>query len=762
MVDCRAQVYSRSSSVLPQVRAQRDHYSGWNLGGTNHLILEIDGTVEVSAMVQVFSDNIYSGGPLTTVTIRPKSGTSTCTIKRAAGYTGIMFNVTSIGAFPAGYLYIDPGVTFDGNGSNVTAVSPMIVVCPGGLCNPTGSATNPVRFINTKGEVAIWNQYAMTCTYTEFSNNTTGGNGGAVRNYSTPGQSAPAYASFIHCNFSNNTGKVGGAIFNTTHIKCSNCNFIGNRATNLGELGGGAIISDDNNSWIAQTELDNCYFEDNEAYNGGAVLAWGLLDCDDCTFYDNHAVNNNNQAAPGGAVYYGGSQSASQSFTLDNCTFDSNSAQFKGGAVLVFKNRVDYSICSITNTDFYDNEAMQGGAITVHSSGANVTFNSGKIYDNRATYVAANNTGSGQGAGVHIDNGSTFTMKGGEIGTNGHGNSAYYKGGGVYTAGTFKFEGGSIYYNQASNGSTSNPAGDGGGVYVANGGSFTLNSGREIIKNSAAVNGGGIYINGGTLTINGKVGGSAANKNTAVNGGGVYINGGTMNHNGEISYNEATNGGGIYSSGGGTMNLNGGSFVSYNKATNGAGVYVAGGYNNFMFVNSTVNNNTNATNGGGVYIEGGMLQMQGGVIRNQSATLGGGVYVDTNGTLYQTAGNIGGSTSYVNTATSKGGGVYSIGSTILSGGTVSFNKVSSSSGQGAGVYINGGETTQNGTHVIESNSGARHGGGVYVNAGKFNMTADGGITGHYVRSHSASFGAGVYLNGGEFNLSGGYVGPPCG
>ena len=701
--------------------------SGQNLGLDNNLTLEIDGTVEVSSMVQIISDIRVVGG--TKVTIKPKNGTSTCTIKRAAGYTGIMFNLTSIGAFPPGYLYIDPGVTFDGNGSNVTATSPMIVVDNGGLCNPTGSATNPVRFINTNGEVAIWNQFALTCTYTEFSNCTTAINGGAVRNYSSPSQTIPAAASFTNCTFTNNTAKVGGAIFNTTSVTCLNCNFTGNKAINLNELGGGAIISDDNNSWTAQTTLNQCRFEDNTAYNGGAVLAWGLLDCDNCTFYDNHAVNTYNLAGPGGAVYYGGSQSASQSFTLDNCIFDSNDAQFRGGAILVYRNSTSYARCVITNTDFYNNESMQGGAIVVHDSGAEVTFNSGKIYNNRAVFVSGNPSGSGQGAGVFVDGGSTFTMEGGEIGiagTNG-GNSAYYKGGGVYTAGTFNYNGGDIYYNEATDGGT---RGDGGGVYVA-GGTFNLISGQSITKNTA-VNGGGIYIKGGELNVYGTVGGSTADKNTATNGGGIFADGGTMN-------------------------LNNGAVVSYNQGTNGAGVYVNSGYGNFMKAGSNINNNTGATNGGGVYINGGMLQMQGGDIHHHTATYGGGVYVNTDGQLYQTGGRIGYQNA-ANTAT-DGGGVYALGDASFSGGTVSYNTTTNANGRGAGVFVAGGTTTQNGYHVIEHNSVANNGAGVFVNGGIFQMTADGGIVNHFIRNHSAINGAGVYVNtNGTFKLSGGYVG----
>ena len=734
-----------------------DHITGqnnWGIGG--NVVVEVDNgaTVYIDGVIAPMN----AAGQFYSVTIKVATPGGTCTIKRGSN-TGILFDVYPTSnpygpTFGAGYLIIEDGVTIDGSG--VTASSPLISVSPGGRCEINGSASNPVVIANNNGATAaIHNAYALECKYTNFSYNSGTANGGAIMNHSVLGQSIQAYAKFTNCTFDHNTGLVGGAIFNTRRVECFDCEFTNNVGTNMNELGGGAIISDDNGTWVATTKLDGCYFEKNTAFNGGAVLAWGMLDCDDCTFYDNSAYNPVNLGGPGGAIYYGGSQSASQSFTLDNCTFDSNEAQFRGGAILVYKNAVSYSKCVITNTDFYNNEAMQGGAIVVHDSGAEVTFNSGKVYNNRATFLAANPTGSGQGAGVYLDGGSTFTMTGGEIGiagTNG-GNSAYYKGGGVYTRGTFNYNGGNIYYNKANDGGT---LGDGGGVYVA-AGDFYLKSGREIIKNSATENGGGVYISGGAMHVSGTVGGSTANKNTAVNGGGIYISGGTLdvNNGGLVSYNEATNGGGIYTNGG-EMNINTGGVVSYNKATNGAGVYVNGGYSNFL-KGGSINNNLNATYGGGAYINGGSLQMQSGSIHSQSATYGGGVYVNTDGMLYQIGGTIGGSGT-ANTAT-NGAGVYSKGSTMFSGGSVAYNQTTSGSGKGAGVYVDGGATTQNGIHVIEHNSVATEGAGVYVNDGDFNMTADGGYVAHYVRNHSATSGAGVYVAAnGTFNLSGGYVG----
>ncbi|MCD7762320.1 MAG: Cna B-type domain-containing protein, partial [Lachnospiraceae bacterium] len=70
----------------------------------------------------------------------------------------------------------------------------------------------------------------------------------------------------------------------------------------------------------------------------------------------------------------------------------------------------------------------------------------------------------------------------------------------------------------------------GGGVYVADGGAFTLSSGT-ITENSADY-GGGVYVGGGTFTING---GAITGNTAAVNGGGVYFESGTINLSGSVS-----------------------------------------------------------------------------------------------------------------------------------------------------------------------------------------------------------------------------------
>jgi hypothetical protein len=113
-------------------------------------------------------------------------------------------------------------------------------------------------------------------------------------------------------------------------------------------------------------------------------------------------------------------------------------------------------------------------------------------------------------------------------------------GGGVYVAGTFIMDGGSIQNNTASTG---------GGVTVAAGGTFTM-TGGYIQNNLSTSSGGGVYVYGGTFTMSGGV----IQNNTAsfLGGGGVLVSslitgttfvktGGTIDGNNNASPGRAVN-----------------------------------------------------------------------------------------------------------------------------------------------------------------------------------------------------------------------------
>lgn len=110
----------------------------------------------------------------------------------------------------------------------------------------------------------------------------------------------------------------------------------------------------------------------------------------------------------------------------------------------------------------------------------------------------------------------------------------------------------------------SDSARNGGGVYVAGGGTFTM-TGGSIAGNTAAA-GGGVYVDeGGTFTM---AGGSINNKATSGGGGGVMVNLGTFTLSGGSITGNATNDE-TYGSGGGvclygTFYLSGDSIIQNN------------------------------------------------------------------------------------------------------------------------------------------------------------------------------------------------------
>ena len=207
------------------------------------------------------------------------------------------------------------------------------------------------------------------------------------------------------------------------------------------------------------------------------------------------------------------------------------------------------------------------------------TMGAGSICNN---YIDADHT-----AGVAIENGGTFVLKGGFIknnestnragvsvtGTNGtiqgrfkmeggeiSGNKAWCNGGGIYVGahGVADISGGTIKANHAAQGSYGNPAEDvgGGGICIVGGtvnftaGTIEGNIIHEVEKNCGA----GVFIgekgtfnmSGGTITgckPNPGVGTPEPSK-----GGGVYVglDGKFIMNGGTISGNQATDGGGVY------------------------------------------------------------------------------------------------------------------------------------------------------------------------------------------------------------------------
>ncbi|MDD4509384.1 MAG: leucine-rich repeat protein [Oscillospiraceae bacterium] len=227
--------------------------------------------------------------------------------------------------------------------------------------------------------------------------------------------------------------------------------------------------------------------------------------------------------------------------------------------------------------------------------------------------------------------------------------------------------------------------------------------------------------------------------------------------------------------------------------------------------------------GGAVTLDGHMYMTGGRISGNTAGWSGGGVYVLPESTLELSGGEISGNTAAVwekdangtNVFTGFGGGVYSLGTVIMSGGSVSGNALEYpgwyGTGSGAGVHIaEGGDMTMSGGRVsknrtmqygagvsvwndarfeliggsISANSSVNSGGGVYTrtssasrSAGLFSMTG-GTISGNtatasgggvscqgtvrlagtsLITNNTADSGGGVFTNGGNVTMEGGEI-----
>jgi hypothetical protein len=262
--------------------------------------------------------------------------------------------------------------------------------------------------------------------------------------------------------------------------------------------------------------------EANSAIHGGGVYVYGG------TFeMDGTAAVSRNTATTGygGGVYF---HANAASFTIfGNVAVSGNKAGNYGGGVYFNGTNFTMSGGKIGgSTDDEANSAVHGGGVAVGADGGTFKMS--------GTAAVSGNSVNGNGGGVYF-NGTSFKMSGGEIGgdTDDEANSAG-NGGGVYVAGgTFELDGtAAVSRNQTTGSYPSN----GGGVAVA-GGTFKMSEDAAVSRNTATTgNGGGVYVTGAGTSFTmsgGKIGGDTDDKaNSAANGGGVYMgNGSTFTMN---------------------------------------------------------------------------------------------------------------------------------------------------------------------------------------------------------------------------------------
>ena len=193
----------------------------------------------------------------------------------------------------------------------------------------------------------------------------------------------------------------------------------------------------------------------------------------------------------------------------------------------------------------------------------------------------------GNGGGVHVANGGTFIMEKGKI----IGCQADKNGGGVYVedGGKFIMNGGEI------NGCVTYSGDKGGNVYVGAGAVFQMGDSARITECIArASSGGGVYVaENGTFTMSG----SSAITNCKGSSGGAVYNAGTFTMGGSsriadcIYISSIASGGGVHNKG--TFNVEGGSITGsvndYNREQSSDDICIEGTLNAGITIACNVN-----------------------------------------------------------------------------------------------------------------------------------------------------------------------------
>jgi len=223
---------------------------------------------------------------------------------------------------------------------------------------------------------------SLTITDCTFDENviTIGGNGGAI--FATNDNTSNIPITVTGSTFSNNfSGGSGGAIdiFNFSSLEVTDCDFISNRSRD-----DGAAV----NVWKQDSSFRGCSFVDNRAGSGDGALSILFTDYAEvtgCSFIRNAGREF------GGALLIGG---FSQSADIVDCVFLDNTCEVgRGGAISTLAPDID-----VVNSLFVGNNAqLEGGAISTWDTF--LTLTNSTVYGNS---VASDNSGGLYGINSYL------------------------------------------------------------------------------------------------------------------------------------------------------------------------------------------------------------------------------------------------------------------------------------------------------------------------------------------------------------------------
>ena len=395
--------------------------------------------------------------------------------------------------------------------------------------------------------------------------------------------------SFVH----NSAGYNGGGVY----MGEGNMSFNGNNTFvhNSAEYdGGGVYMGEGNMSFNG----NNTFAHNSAEYDGGGVFMWKGT----AIFKERNSFVHNSAEAEGGGV---GMWRCSVSFEGNN-HFVHNSAEEWGGGIITWISTVSFDGCN----SFEHNSADFGGGVDMVESTVSFDGNNSFVH-NSAEFC---------GGGVCMLE-STVSFVGNN--TFAH-NSAIFIGGGLaaFFASNIELSGSSIF--------THNPAKYGGGVYVWS--STVSSTDNSSFTHNSAASGGGIQAQNSTINIAGTC---SFMYNTAQDkGGGIYVvNISTLTIDGEsyFSGNTASYFGGGVATLHSMVDITGRSHFTNNSGKYGGGIYADeseicwSGIANFL-ANSVIHDGYSDGDGGAIHALSSTLIFGGNMeFNNNSAGYGGAI-----------------------------------------------------------------------------------------------------------------------------------------
>ena len=619
------------------------------------------------------------------------------------------------------------------------------------------------------------------------------------------------YGGTISGNFAGGSYEQGGGVYvNSGTFNMSGGEITANcTTTNYEGEGGGVYVNSGTFNMTGGAITGGSAEKNIFRYGGGVYLNGGTFNMSGTARITGNTVNGNhkNVESEGGGVYVknGAFNMSGRAEITNNQAIGSTGKTFDGGGVAVNGGTFTMS----ENAKITGNTAgSYGGGVYVWKGTFNM--NGGELSGNKVQ--GSSSSGNILGGGVYVGGSTTFNMTGGSITQNTLADSYYSYGGGVYVGGstTFNMTGGSITQNTATN------SGYGSGVYVNPDGTFTV-SGTPTVKENKNSRG-NVYLASRTgsgvtttavVTVSGPLNeGASIGVTSSVNYKNfpVTVAKGAAATAGGTGYSVTENDAKAFFADSGSCHIElenaevklcqGALHVHYlcggkEKCSAPEGVQHPNCVSTtFKEIKTEAELKTAAQNGGTYYLSGNIsLSEKLEVTKDLTLCLNGNSINVTqsrdaievaNGVTFTLCDCKGGTDKYGKiTHTSQystGRGVVVKGGTFnLYGGSITVNKMSSSTDKGGGVCVESGTFNMYGGELTKNETG--YGGGVFV-GGTFNLysgliegnkskcnlddgggggvqVGDGGtfnMTGGTITNNTANYGAGVYA-GGTFNMS---------